>query len=282
MKKVMIPERLSRAFFERKPEVVAKELLGKLLVRKIRKFSTDSTSSLQARSNNNILRAKSTCLPARQGRTEIYIGKIVETEAYLSENDLACHASRGKTRRNHVMFGLAGHAYVYMIYGMYYCLNFVTEQEHKPSAVLIRATEPLLDCHSLPAGRQAVLSKKFNQLSRNPSAVYIDSRRSLPRATIRGENDKGEKIDLKKLGSGPGKLCRWMKINKTLNGEDLSKSKDLFVADEIKYGERIYKAEKILKKDIIARPRVGVEYAGDHKDLLLRFYIKNNKFVSKK
>ncbi len=102
-------KRLNRVFFERPTVKVAQELLGKFLVRKI---------------GHKIVKAV-----------------IMETEAYCGSNDLACHASKGLTPRTKVMFGPPGHAYVYMIYGMYHCLNIVTEKEGNPSAVLIRAID---------------------------------------------------------------------------------------------------------------------------------------------
>lgn len=95
-------ERLSRDFFNRPTLQVAQDLLGKVMV------------------------------------FHQYAGVITETEAYIGQDDPACHAARGKTHRNAVMFGPAGFTYVYFIYGMYHCLNFVTEEEEKPAAVLIR------------------------------------------------------------------------------------------------------------------------------------------------
>lgn len=78
---------------------------------------------------------------SRGGRT--LSGRIVETEAYIGENDPACHARYGLTKRNAIMYGIGGFTYVYFVYGMYNMLNFVTEKAKSPAAVLIRALEPL-------------------------------------------------------------------------------------------------------------------------------------------
>jgi DNA-3-methyladenine glycosylase len=104
-------EKLPRSFYERDTIVVARELLGKWLVH------------------------------ASGGHERI--GKIVEVEAYLGPHDLAAHSSKGLTARTKVMFGPPGHAYVYLIYGMYYCMNIVTEPEGRAAAVLLRAIEPV-------------------------------------------------------------------------------------------------------------------------------------------
>lgn len=107
--------KLGRKFFERDTLEVAKDLLGCFLVRKI---------------------------PARRGEgKQVIRARIVEVEAYAGEDDLACHASKGRTKRTEVMYGHAGHAYVYLIYGMYELLNIVTEKKDFPAAVLIRAVE---------------------------------------------------------------------------------------------------------------------------------------------
>ena len=104
-------QKLPRAFYDRDTIIVAMELLGKYLVHVSRGVER--------------------------------IGRIVEAEAYLGPHDLAAHSAKGRTERTKVMFGPPGHAYVYMIYGMYYCMNVVTEREGHASAVLLRAIEPV-------------------------------------------------------------------------------------------------------------------------------------------
>jgi DNA-3-methyladenine glycosylase len=103
--------KLPRSFYDRKTIVVARELLGKYLVHASRGVER--------------------------------VGRIVEVEAYLGPHDRAAHSARGLTERTKVMFGSPGHAYVYLIYGMYYCMNVVTECEGHASAVLLRAVEPV-------------------------------------------------------------------------------------------------------------------------------------------
>ena len=181
-------QKLPRTFYDRDTRIVARELLGKFLVH--------LSSGVER------------------------VGKIVETEAYLGPHDLAAHSSRGLTERTKIMFGPPGHAYVYFIYGMYFCMNVVTEREGHASAVLLRAIEPV-------------------------------------------KNIEGRTC-------GPGLLCRAMKIDKRLNGHDLL-SDDFFIAAPAK--AEIFST--------IKRPRVGVEYAKHWAKRHLRFYIRNNPFVSK-
>lgn len=112
--------KLKRGFYNRDTIEVARDLLGKYLV--------------------------------RVDHGERRIGRIVEVEAYLGPHDLAAHTSRGITPRTRIMFGPPGHAYVYMIYGMHYCLNLVTQPSGHGSAVLLRAIEPVRGIHGRTQG----------------------------------------------------------------------------------------------------------------------------------
>src|SRR5438045_5062282 len=107
-------EKLGREFYEQPARRLARALIGKILVHRV------------------------------GGKTRR--ARIVETEAYVGPHDLACHASKGRTARTDVMFALGGHAYVYLIYGMYDCFNVVTDAEDFPSAVLIRGVSPVDGC----------------------------------------------------------------------------------------------------------------------------------------
>ncbi|MGI6678663.1 MAG: DNA-3-methyladenine glycosylase [Dehalobacterium sp.] len=102
---------LEKDFFYRETPLVAQDLLGKILATQI-----DDT---------------------------IVSGIVVETEAYLGQNDPGSHSNRGKTKRNSVMFGPAGYSYIYQIYGVHFCYNVTTDKDNVPAAVLIRALEPL-------------------------------------------------------------------------------------------------------------------------------------------
>lgn len=192
----MPSKKLPRKFYTRETLVVAKDLLGKYLVRKIDRKKM--------------------------------VGKIVETEAYIGPKDRASHAYQGKqTKRNWAEFLIGGHIYIYFIYGMYWQLNITTSKKGKPECVLIRALEPIA-----------------------------------PRSARR-----------KKLASGPGKICQWMKLEKSFQGEDLIKSKRIWIED---------RDEKIKKSQIVATKRIGIDYAGLWAKKPWRFYIKGNLFVSRK
>ncbi len=171
--------KLERDFYDRDARLVGEDLLGKLLVRKYDDVLIKS--------------------------------RITETEAYIAEIDKASHGYGGKiTPRTKIMFGPPGYTYVYFIYGMYYCLNFVTEGEGICSAVLIRAVEPVENAGEMCMNR------------------YGKARDSLT------------KSQLKNLSNGPGKLCNALKITKQENGVDLT-GNEIYVEDD---GFRNFTVEK--------------------------------------
>ena len=155
---------LAQSFYARDPRIVARELLGKILVRTLNEG------------------AKSVRLS----------GRIVEVEVYLGEGDLAAHSAAGKTQRNEVLFGPPGHAYVYFIYGVHYCLNFSCMPEGNAGSVLLRAIEPM-DGLKQMANARGLSEERLKSIS-----------------------------GLRLLTSGPGRLCEAMGITrKRFNGEKL-------------------------------------------------------------
>lgn len=153
---------------------------------------------------------------SRQGTT---VGRIVETEAYLGTGDPACHAARGKTPRNSIMFGPPGYNYVYFIYGMYYCYNIVTGKPGVGEAVLIRALEPIS---------------------------------GIPLMKKRRKTD-----DLKNLCSGPGKLVLAMGIDKQHNGLSILEGPIQVV--QPKRSSLGTRGENIEGKEIISTSRIGIK-----------------------
>ncbi len=178
---------IRRNFYNRNTVQVAREVLGKILCRRM--------------NNGKVIKSI-----------------IVEAEAYTQDEE-SCHAYKGITKRNAAMFKKPGIAYVYFTYGMYHCLNIITEKEGYGAGVLIRAVEPL-NC----------------ELTNT---------------------------------NGPGKLCRTLEITRELNETDVCTRKSPMW---LEYGEDIG------NENIIQTKRIGISLA---KDFPWRFYIKNNKFVSK-
>ena len=194
---------LPSRFFNRDPRRVGRDLLGKVLVRK-------------------------------QGR-KIIAARIVEVEAYLGEGDPAAHTAAGCTARNSVLYGLPGRAYVYFIYGNYYCLNVSCLPDGVPGGILIRALEPLVGMKEM--------------------------------ARLRGVTISAER-DLRKLTSGPGRLCEAFGITRERdNGKDLADPhSDLYIAED-----------DYPRPRVLATLRIGISKAADKP---LRYVIAGNAFVS--
>lgn len=193
--------KLERSFYLRNANLVAPNLLGKVLVHK-----------------------------SEEGVTA---GIIVEVESYIGPEDKGSHAYLNKrTARTEIQFGIGGYAYIYTIYGLHRCFNVVTNEVCKPEVVLIRALEPIEGIELMKARR-----KVQNALE---------------------------------LCNGPGKLCAALGISNKNYGDDLC-GDTLFIKDKL----------KISPSNIIISPRVNIDYAEEYKNVYWRYYIKNNKYVSK-
>jgi DNA-3-methyladenine glycosylase len=196
-------KKLTKQFYNKKTEQVAKKLLGKIFVKR---FSD-----------------------------KLIAGIIVETEAYLSQNDKASHSFGGLTKRNKAMFNASGVLYVYQIYGIHFCCNVVTGKENIGEAVLIRAIEPIQNIDVMVANRF-------------------------------GRGNVSQKQILN-LTNGPAKLCKAFSISKRENGINL-------LQDEI----YILDSKDIPNNKIAKTTRIGISKS---EELPLRFFIKDNLFVSK-
>jgi DNA-3-methyladenine glycosylase len=199
---------LHRDFFNRDPRMVARELLGKLIIR-------------------------------RDGCKQI-AGRIVEVEAYLGAGDLAAHAAAGNTARNSVLWGPPGHAYVYFIYGVHYCLNISCLPEGEAGCVLIRALEP------------------------------VSGIANMARARGLADLDLTSTRDLRKLASGPGKLCEALGIKRPRdNGKDmLSSASDLQVI-----------SDGFQTNEVAITQRIGITKSPE---MPLRYVVAGNAFLSRK
>lgn len=200
--------RLPREFYNDDTVQVAQRLLGKYLVRRL-------------------------------GDT-LLAGRITETEAYVGRCDKACHAyNYRRTARTETLFLAPGHAYVYLIYGMYHCLNFVTEPEGEPAAVLIRGVEPA-------AGEKVIRRLRYGDK---------------PLTRFR----------LKNYLNGPGKVCQGFSLSRAENGLDLT-GDTLFVCDTLE--DLGLPAPAPVRERICAGPRIGVDYAEEARDFPWRFWLE--------
>lgn len=195
---------LPPSFYRRPAEEVARDLLGRFLVREL-----------------------------EGGRLVL---RLVETEAYLGAPDRASHGWDGRrTPRNESLYLPGGHAYVYFIYGMHWCLNAVTGERDVGSAVLLRAGEPV---------------EGEERMAENRGIV--------------------KKVRPGDLAGGPGKLCRALAVDRSLDGVRLDQGT-----------LRITQGEPVEPGEIAAGPRIGVDYAGEAAAWPLRFAVRGNPHVSK-
>ncbi len=203
--------RLGRDFYDRDTRTVARDLLGKYLVRVW----------------NGVPLAV----------------RLTETEAYIGRMDKACHAyNYRRTKRTETLFSPPGTSYIYLIYGMYHCLNFVTEAEDEPAAVLIRGGE----------ARGGVELMARNRFGKGP-----------------GELSACQK---KNFLNGPGKLCKALALTRQENGASLL-GEDLFVCDDLAdIGLETPKEDRD-PLTVHTGKRIGIDYAEEAVDFLWRYYL---------
>ena len=200
--------RLSRQFYNGDTVEIARALLGKYLVRVL--------------------------------DGELLVGRITETEAYIGRCDKACHAyNYRRTERTSTMFMEPGHAYIYLIYGMHCCLNFVTEPEGEPSAVLLRGIEPV-------AGVETMARLRYDDA---PLTAYR----------------------VKNFTNGPGKVCKALGLTRAQNRMDLT-GEELFLCD---FAEDVGLTDVLRGREkICAGPRIGVDYAEEAREFPWRFWLE--------
>ena len=202
--------RLPREFYMGDTVETAKALLGKYLVRRL--------------------------------NGEDIVCRITETEAYVGRMDKACHAyGYRRTPRTEVMFGPPGHAYIYLIYGMHHCLNFVTEPQGEPSAVLLRGVEILQGIDTVSRLR---FGKDYGSLT---------------------------SYQQKNLMNGCGKVCKGLYLTKEQNGIDLL-GDTLFLTDSLADAGLPPAAEE--QRSVHCGKRIGIDYAEEAADFLWRFYLE--------
>ena len=200
--------RLSREFYAQDTLEAARALLGKILVRRL--------------------------------DGEILAGRVVETEAYVGRCDKACHAyGYRRTARTETLFSQPGTAYIYLIYGMYHCLNFVTEPEGEPAAVLLRGLEPL-------AGTDTMFHLRFGERALTPYRK-------------------------KNFLNGPGKVCKALALTTKENGLDLT-GNVLYLCDSP--ADLGLDVPPPPRERTCSGPRIGVDYAEEARDFPWRFWLE--------
>jgi DNA-3-methyladenine glycosylase len=179
-------------------------------------------------------------------------------EAYIGEDDRASHARFGRTARNAVMYGPPGVAYVYLVYGMYDCLNIVTEPVGSPAAILVRAIEPIEGDAAMRAAR----------LERT-----LARRRGRTTATDAAEAARLERLPANRLAAGPGLVAAAFGIDRSFTGRDLLEPDGALNLEQAPADET--------RPTVVATPRLGIDFAGSPwTDLPWRFAIAGHPSVS--